>query len=571
VWSSPLRKKQRALNAWNTWSKPTNKPASAWNGEWNWDGNKWNWSWGDSGWGPTPTKKPTSWDSSWSSGKGHSSWVTNGWGGDAWAGNGWAGNGWGKPTSGPSGSPSENPSLEPSDEPSFEPSSEPSDEPSFQPSSEPSDEPSFQPSSEPSDEPSFQPSSEPSGEPSFQPSSEPSDEPSFQPSSEPSGEPSNKPSMSLQPSVQPSVQPSTDPATRLVITGVMDIGALRTSSNTPTPRAIQVYALEDIPDLSEYGLDSANNGDPSTGATYRFPIVSLRAGEFFTVSIEETKFNEYFGSTPDAINNVASINGDDAIVLYYNPNSWTAVDSYGVVGEQPGSSESWNYQNRWAARKYGQGPNPNFVSAEWTLSQLTNTCTTNAGCTDAVFPYIPSPLERLIITGAIDGPLTDGGSTHGPRAIEVYAKEDIPDLSLYGLESVNNGAGASGVEYNFPAQSLAAGSFFTVARRATPTYFSTYFGGSNPDATSSVASLNGNDAVLLYYQNTLVDKFGNPDTACNAACPWNYRDKWVRRKNGEGPSTTFDVTDWTISGDLSSCAVNAGCAAGVFTPYSPTP
>ncbi len=42
MWSSPVRKKQRALNAWNQWSKPTNKPVSAWNGEWNWDGNKWN-------------------------------------------------------------------------------------------------------------------------------------------------------------------------------------------------------------------------------------------------------------------------------------------------------------------------------------------------------------------------------------------------------------------------------------------------------------------------------------------------------------------------------------------------
>ncbi len=140
-----MRKKQRALKrkpgeepAWNGWHsgpwgggwgpKPTNKPtkspisaweAPAWNGKWNWDGNKWNWSWGG-GWGPKPTKKPTSWDSSWSSGKGPSSW---GWGGDTWAGNGWG-----------STVASDEPSLKPSL--SLEPSksSEPSNKPSLEPS-----------------------------------------------------------------------------------------------------------------------------------------------------------------------------------------------------------------------------------------------------------------------------------------------------------------------------------------------------------------------------------------------------------------------------------------------------
>ena len=193
------------------------------------------------------------------------------------------------------------------------------------------------------------------------------------------------------------MQPSTDPATRLVITGVMDIGALTTGFGTPTPRAIQVYALEDIPDLAEYGLDSANNGAASAvPPPYTFPSGPLNAGEFFTVSIETTNYNAYFGSDPDDTDNVASINGDDAIVLYYNGSvhgggsSWTVVDRYGVVGEQPSVGNSWNYKNKWAARKDGQGPNPTFNIGEWDISnEIGTTCTTNAACTGRVFPYSP--------------------------------------------------------------------------------------------------------------------------------------------------------------------------------------
>jgi hypothetical protein len=45
-------------------------------------------------------------------------------------------------------------------------------------------------------------------------------------------------------------------------------------------------------------------------------------------------------------------------------------------------------------------------------------------------------MSDLIITGVIDGPLTGGV----PKAIELYAINTIADLSIYGLESANNGA-----------------------------------------------------------------------------------------------------------------------------------
>ena len=40
----------------------------------------------------------------------------------------------------------------------------------------------------------------------------------------------------------------------------------------------------------------------------------------------------------------------------------------------------------------------------------------------------------LILTGVVDGPLPGGV----PKDIEVFATTNIPDLSVYGLESANN-------------------------------------------------------------------------------------------------------------------------------------
>ena len=58
-----------------------------------------------------------------------------------------------------------------------------------------------------------------------------------------------------------------------------------------------------------------------------------------------------------------------------------------------------------------------------------------------------SPLQSsLIITGAIDGPLSGGV----PKAVEIYVIEDVADLSIHGLGSANNGGGTDGQGVYFP-------------------------------------------------------------------------------------------------------------------------
>ncbi|MBN2826151.1 MAG: hypothetical protein JXQ76_12550, partial [Campylobacterales bacterium] len=65
----------------------------------------------------------------------------------------------------------------------------------------------------------------------------------------------------------------------------------------------------------------------------------------------------------------------------------------------------------------------------------------------------------LIITGVYDGPLTGGI----PKGVEIYVINDIPDLSIYGLGSANNGGGTDGEEFTFPTDSATAGSYIYIA------------------------------------------------------------------------------------------------------------
>jgi hypothetical protein len=46
----------------------------------------------------------------------------------------------------------------------------------------------------------------------------------------------------------------------------------------------------------------------------------------------------------------------------------------------------------------------------------------------------------LVITGVMDATLTGGT----PKAVEIFVVNDIPDLSVCGLGSANNGGGTDG-------------------------------------------------------------------------------------------------------------------------------
>lgn len=149
--------------------------------------------------------------------------------------------------------------------------------------------------------------------------------------------------------------------------------------------------------------------------------------------------------------------------------------------------------------------------------------------------------QELVITGVIDGPLTGGI----PKAVEIYVVSNVTDLSDFGVGGANNGGGSDGEEFTFPAVGATAGDFIYVASETDG--FSAFFGFA-PDYTSFAASINGDDAIELFKNGSVVDVFGDINVDGNGQ-PWEYLDGWAYRVSGTGPDgSTFALASWTFSG-----------------------
>ena len=133
----------------------------------------------------------------------------------------------------------------------------------------------------------------------------------------------------------------------------------------------------------------------------------------------------------------------------------------------------------------------------------------------------------LVISGVIDGPLSGGV----PKAVELFVVNDIADLSAYGVGSANNGGGTDGEEFTFPTGvSASAGTYIYVASEIDG--FTAFFG-SAPDYDSSSMGINGDDAIELFKDGSVIDTFGDINTDGNGTA-WEYLDGWAYRTESQG-------------------------------------
>ena len=147
----------------------------------------------------------------------------------------------------------------------------------------------------------------------------------------------------------------------LVITGVFD--APLTGG---TPKGIELYVINDIDDLSSFGVGSANNGGGTDGQEFTFPSVAVSAGTYIYVASEVDQFTAFFGFAPTYnAGSVMSINGDDAIELFENG---SVSDTFGDINTD-GNGEAWEYLDGWAYRNDDTGPEgTTFTTSNWTYS-----------------------------------------------------------------------------------------------------------------------------------------------------------------------------------------------------------
>ena len=325
----------------------------------------------------------------------------------------------------------------------------------------------------------------------------------------------------------------------MVITGVID-GPLTGG----LPKAVEFFVLQDIPDLSLFGFGSANNGGGSNGVEFTFPAVPAAKGTFITVATDTASFFQFFGVLPTYYNgNAPNINGDDAIELFKNG---VVIDVFGEINVD-GTGQPWEYLDGWAYRVADTGPDGStFVLGNWFFSGIN---ALDNQTSNATAP-IPFPLNgysntcssaALVITGVLDGNLSGGL----PKAIEFFVVNDIPDLSLYGFGSANNGGGTDGQEFTFPAVPAVAGQYIYIATETAA--FESFFG-FPPDYTSSAASINGDDAIELFGNGVVIDVFGDINLS-GTGQPWEYTDGWAYRVSETGPDgSTFILANWFFSG-----------------------
>ncbi len=149
------------------------------------------------------------------------------------------------------------------------------------------------------------------------------------------------------------------------------------------------------------------------------------------------------------------------------------------------------------------------------------------------------PTNSLTITGVFDA--LDGSVVKG---VELYCNQDIPDLSVYGIGSANNGGGSNGIEFAFPAVPVTAGDFLYVGSNLA---FDTFFAPiATLDYVTAAMLINGDDAIELYENLVLIDLFGDPNLD-GTGQSWEYLDGWAYR-NTVGPNVTFTDTEWDYSG-----------------------
>ena len=166
------------------------------------------------------------------------------------------------------------------------------------------------------------------------------------------------------------------------------------------PKGIFITALNDISDLSSYGVGSANNGKGTNGQEFGFSG-SILSGQILVVT---TSANEDFFANNFPDNNfiilynssAPLINGDDAIELF---SDGEVIDTFGDINID-GTGEPWEYKDGYAVRiggEPGEFKVDNYSFSNGGLDTLDEAA--HASTIASLFKGNPSePLEELQIT-----------------------------------------------------------------------------------------------------------------------------------------------------------------------------
>ncbi len=110
------------------------------------------------------------------------------------------------------------------------------------------------------------------------------------------------------------------------------------------------------------------------------------------------------------------------------------------------------------------------------------------------------------------------------------------NLSSYSLRKATNGSNSFGSTYNLSGQ-LANGKVFVIANRSASTVIRNK---ANVTTSSGIVTFNGNDAIGLFKNNTLIDVVGNPSSNSNIIQNVTLQ----RKSTSSSPSSTYNASQW---------------------------
>ncbi|MEQ8237781.1 MAG: lamin tail domain-containing protein [Cyclobacteriaceae bacterium] len=335
----------------------------------------------------------------------------------------------------------------------------------------------------------------------------------------------------------------------LIITGVID-GPLTGG----TPKAIEFYATADIPDLSLYAFGSANNGGGSDGPEFKDFTGSLNSGDFIYVSEESTEFNNFFGFMPTYASSFASINGNDAIELFYDATgdftgSEVVIDVFGDINVD-GSGEPWDYEDGWAYRSNNTGPDGStFTIANWSFSgkNALDGETTNASATSPfpaqTFSVIPTDVSPPSWTSGypflinytntsfdIIGQINEAGTVYF-----VVLLDGSTAPSSAEVKAGTGSAGASTATNGFNAAALTTDVTLSISGLSSGTDYNVYVVAEDDETNPN---LQASPVRLDFPIKVAITEFINdPDVDAS--------EEWIELYNYG--ANAVDLTGWTIS------------------------
>lgn len=203
---------------------------------------------------------------------------------------------------------------------------------------------------------------------------------------------------------------------------LMIVGSMDGPLTGGHPKVVELIAVNDVMDASEYSVMLYGNGSSSPTVTVSsLPAMSMTAGDRYYITGDSTGFYTFFGFAADAIGSTF-LNGDDALGLQRNG---VLVDAMGEIGVD-GTGQCWEWLDGWGYRNNGGSPSVVFNCADWTFSGINALDGESSNATAAV----PYPIGSYGVVSTVDLEIT-----------EVMPSSSLANTSIDGdwFEIRNNG------------------------------------------------------------------------------------------------------------------------------------